>query len=94
MEKANRPIPNRLKVHRRLRGYKQKEVALLLGLSGALQLRQWEQGKSFPNMPNLVKLSILYRTYLNDLYPTYFKEAKVFLDARELKFFESNILYP
>jgi len=90
MEQGSRPIPNRLKLHRRLRGLKQKEVAALLELQSPWSLRQWEQGKGFPNMANLVKLSILYRTYPNELYPEYFIEMKRHLDTRELHFFQGE----
>ena len=90
MEPGTRPIPNRLLSHRRLRGYKQKEVAALLGMYDPVSLRSWEQGKSLPGTLNLIKLSILYRTYPNELYPEYFKEIKHALDTVELHFFEKR----
>jgi transcriptional regulator with XRE-family HTH domain len=92
MEREYRLIPNRLTLHRRLRGYRQKEVAALLGLHSALPLRQWEKGRSLPNMPNLVRLSVLYRTYPNELYPDFFREVKAILDAREFRLFERDAL--
>ncbi len=92
MEKGTRPIPNRLVHHRRLRGYKQTEVAKLLGLYGTVPLRSWEKGKSMPSGVNLVKLSVLYRTYPNDLYPDYFRKVKAEMDTAELCFFEGR--YP
>jgi transcriptional regulator with XRE-family HTH domain len=90
MEQGTRPIPNRLLLHRRLRSYKQKEVAQLLGLYNVLPLRQWEQGKTLPATLNLIKLSILYRTYPNELYPEYFKQVKSSLDATEFALFEKD----
>jgi len=94
MEKGARPIPNRLTMFRRLQGYKQKEVAALLGLYDAFPLRQWEQGKSLPSSINLIKLSLLYRTFPNELYPHYFKELKSELDKIEFHFFEHKHLCP
>jgi len=90
MEHGARPIPNRLTMFRRTQGYKQKEVARLLGLHDGWALRQWEHGKSLPNSSNLIKLSILYRTYPNELYPEYFKEVKEILRALEFHFFETK----
>jgi hypothetical protein len=43
-------------------------------------------------MPNLVRLSVLYRTYPNELYPDFFREMKALLDARELRLFERDAL--
>jgi len=94
MEQGARPIPNRLTMFRRMQGYKQKEVAKLLGLQSAWALRQWEQGNSLPNATNLIKLSILYRTYPNELYPEYFNEIKVMLQALEYHFFEAKLNCP
>jgi len=92
MEQGTRPIPNRLSHHRRLRGYKQAEVARLLGLYGTVALRSWEKGKTMPSGANLVKLSVLYRTYPNELYVDYFREIKKVLDSAELGLFEKR--YP
>lgn len=91
MEKAQPliPITNRLKMFRKLRGYKQKEVAALLGLYDALPLRLWEQGKMLPNSQNLIKLSILYRTYPNELYAEYCMELKRALDVKEFNAFKN-----
>lgn len=94
MEQGTRPIPNRLTMLRRLQGYKQKEVAQMLGLYDAWALRQWEHGKSLPSTVNLIKLSILYRTYPNELYPEYFKEVKAQLHQIEFHFFETKSLCP
>jgi len=88
MEQGTRPIPNRLLLHRRLRGYRQRDVAKILGMYDVLSLRHWEQGKSLPSTANLIKLSILYRTFPNDLYPEYFREMKSALDDMELRLFE------
>jgi len=61
-------IPNSLKKHRKVLGYKQIDVALLLGFNNTARISRWEKGFSFPNTINLIKLSIIYRTFPNDLY--------------------------
>ena len=57
----------RLKKHRKLMGYSQREAANLLGISPS-RLSQWEKGIKMPNVQNLLKLSILYHTLPDELY--------------------------
>ena len=49
-------------------GLKQTEVAKLLGHSGSSELSKWEKGISKPSLDNILKLSFLYKTLVNDLY--------------------------
>ena len=42
--------------------YNQKDVATLLGLNSIGAISQWEKGTRLPNLVNMFKLSILYRT--------------------------------
>jgi transcriptional regulator with XRE-family HTH domain len=49
-------------------GYNQNHVALLLGLKNTNRVSRWEKGVSLPNTVNLIKLSIIYRTFPNELY--------------------------
>ena len=49
-------------------GYRQKDVAALLGFENTRRIGQWEKGLAFPNLFNLLKLSIIYRTFPNELY--------------------------
>ena len=87
MEPGNQPIPNRLKMHRKMMGYKQKEVAVLLGLYSTSPLSEWENGITIPSSQYLIKLSILYRVYINDLYPEYFGEVRGALQSKEFELF-------
>ena len=82
------PIPNRLKMHRKMMGYKQKEVAKLLGLFNSSPLSEWENGNKIPSSHYLIKLSILYRTYINELYPEYFQELREDLHSKEFEIFK------
>ena len=87
MEPGYQPIPNRLKMHRKMMGYKQKEVALLLGLYSTSPLSEWENGVSMPNSHNLIKLSVLYRTHANELYVEYCQEVREALHTKEFDIF-------
>ena len=87
MEPGNQPIPNRLKMHRKMMGYKQKEVARLLGLYNTSPLSEWENGLTMPNAHNLIKLSVLYRTYVNELYTEYCHEVRKTLQTKEFEAF-------
>jgi len=59
---------NNLKALRIERNLKQKDVATLLGLHCQDRLSHWEMGRSFPSVPNLLKLCEIYGTELNKLY--------------------------
>ena len=87
MEPGNQPIPNRLKMHRKMMGYKQKVVARLLGLYSTSPLSEWENGITIPSSRYLIKLSILYRTHIHELYPEYFQEVRESLHSKEFEAF-------
>jgi len=61
-------IPNCLRIYRKARGLKQKEVAEILGLKSASLISRWEKGVCLPNTLNLFKLSCLYRTLVDGLF--------------------------
>lgn len=68
MERDSRHIPNRLRKHRRLMNYKQTDVAFLLGLRNTNRIGKWEKGYGTPSLNNIIKLSIIYRTLISELY--------------------------
>ena len=68
MKKKAACYKNSLKEHRLLMGYKQKEVARLLGMKSANRLSRWEKGVAMPNVENLIKLSAIYATLMNEFY--------------------------
>lgn len=49
-------------------GFRQAEVAKLLGLKNPSMISRWEQGHIMPRADYLIKLSILYKTLVNELY--------------------------
>ena len=59
---------NNLKKLRIERGLLQKDVADLLGLHCQDRLSHWEVGRSYPSVPNLIKLCEIYKVSLTDLY--------------------------
>lgn len=77
-----RHIPNRLRKHRKLMGYTQKDVALLLGVNATDRISQWEQGVTFPNVINLIKLSIIFHVFPTDLYYDLMSVLRKELDER------------
>jgi transcriptional regulator with XRE-family HTH domain len=87
MEPGNQPIPNRLKMHRKMMGYKQKQVARLLGLYSTSPLSEWENGITIPSSRYLIKLSVLYRTHVHELYPEYVQEVRESLHSKEFEVF-------
>lgn len=76
----SRNIPNRLRKYRRLAGYKQKDVAQILGLRCTNRLSRWEQGRSLPSLSNVLKLSALYKTLVEELYFELLKENRMELE--------------
>jgi transcriptional regulator with XRE-family HTH domain len=90
MEPGHRPIPNRLRLHRKRMGYTQVSVATLLGLYDSVSISQWEKGLLLPNTLNLIKLSLIFRTFPNELYPELFSEQKELLKALELQLFNNQ----
>jgi transcriptional regulator with XRE-family HTH domain len=59
---------NNLKKLRLERGLLQKDVAQHLGLQCQDRLSHWEVGRSYPSVPNLLKLCEIYNVGLTDLY--------------------------
>lgn len=61
-------IPNLLRKYRKVRGLNQKQVAKILGLKSSSRICMWESGKKLPNVLNLLKLSVLYRTLIDGFF--------------------------
>lgn len=77
MGESRKNIPNRLRRYRRIAGYKQCEVAELLGLRCTDRLSRWEQGQCMPSVANLIKLGVIYDTLVEELY------YQLVMDSRE-----------
>src|SRR5258706_9721093 len=74
---------NSLRKHRKMMGYTLKKVAWLLNLKSTNRLSQWEHGIAKPNLINALKLCILYRTLVDQLFDEYRSELRVSLIKRE-----------
>lgn len=81
---------NSLRKHRKLMGYKQKDVALLMHLRDTSHVSRWEKGISLPSTINLLKLSIIYRTFPNELYYNLLLELRHKILNNEKEFFRKD----
>jgi transcriptional regulator with XRE-family HTH domain len=83
MENAGQHIPNRLRKHRKLMGYTQKQVCFLLGIASTDRISHWEKGIAMPSVANLIKLSIIYHVFPTDLYYDFMKVLRHELEERK-----------
>jgi len=69
MKKINyKNIPNCLRKLRKVNGYSQKQVAMILGVRNTGMISRWEKGWRMPSPLNIFRLSILYNTMADALY--------------------------
>ena len=71
-------------------GYSQRQVARLLGLKCASRISRWESGERFPGIRNLIKLSILYHTLVDNLYYELRENIRTELEQAEGQVNESD----
>lgn len=55
-------IGRRFRKARILMGYSREDVRQVLGLQSTSHISDWERGVRLPGIPNLLKLSVLYKT--------------------------------
>ena len=68
MRTIHKLLPNCLRKYRRAAGFKQKDVACILGLKNPNTISHWENGLSLKQLQRLLKLAILYRTMVDALF--------------------------
>ena len=61
-------MPNCLRKYRKAAGFKQKEVARILGLKNASVISRWENSICLPKLSSAFKLAVLYRTMVDALF--------------------------
>jgi len=83
-------IPNCLRKYRKARGFKQKEVAEILGLKSASLISRWEKGICLPSPINLFRLAALYRTLVDALFIDLIRFLKQELIKKEEKSLKSK----
>ncbi len=76
--------PNTLKQYRKRAHLLQSQVAKAFGFASTDRISHWERGTAIPSLPNLIKLSILYRANIADLYSDLTTTIEEELEAREL----------
>jgi transcriptional regulator with XRE-family HTH domain len=54
---------------RRIRGYSQKQLAMLLGLRARKAISEFEQGRRLPGLQTAILLEIVLGARLRDIYP-------------------------
>lgn len=62
------PTANNLRKYRKVRGLTQRQVAQILGLKSPSMVSRWETGTVLPDLQNLFRLAILYRTMVDALF--------------------------
>lgn len=83
-------IPNLLRKHRKLAGYRQHEVAKMLDLKSANRISRWEKGLATPGLFNLLKLAIIYSALCDQLYYDLIQELRLEIYERKANLLQSN----
>jgi transcriptional regulator with XRE-family HTH domain len=78
-----RTIPNSLRLYRKKRGLKQRDVARILGVRSAAMISRWEKGQTLPSTLNVFRLALIYRTMTDTLYMDYISVLKAEIRTRE-----------
>jgi transcriptional regulator with XRE-family HTH domain len=69
MPLTRRKVPNNLYALRRIRGFRQKTVATLLGQKGTDMVSCYERGSVLPPLSTAIKLSVILGAELPELFP-------------------------
>ena len=85
--KRARRIPNLLRKYRKVRGYRQKDVARILDLKSPSRISRWEKGLCLPSLANALRLAVVYRIMVDIIYPDLFRSFREELKGREEKLF-------
>lgn len=91
LKNKNKIIPNCLRKYRKCRGLKQAEVARILGLKTTDLISRWEHGYCLPEVGNVLKLAVLYRTFVDGLYIDLIHLLRKEILAREEKVIHHSI---
>ena len=93
-------IPNRLRKYGKIRGLSQRRVAAILGVKSASRISNWENGRSIPNLRDVIRLSILYRTLIDGLFIEHVRTLREEIRANEENWsmkitpMKSGLFYP
>jgi transcriptional regulator with XRE-family HTH domain len=76
MPLTKRMFPNNLYALRRIRGFRQKTVATLLGQKGTDMVSCYERGLVLPPLSTVIKLTLILRAEVTELYPHLHKQLE------------------
>jgi len=79
-------IPNLLRKYRKANGYKQKDVARILGIKSSSKISRWEKGECIPTLVNALKISILLRVMVDSLFVDLLRQLREDIHQQEEKF--------
>ena len=81
-------LPNRLRVIRKEKNLKPKDVAEIMGLRFTSQLSQWESGRSMPTLISAFRLARAYGVIAEDLFIDHFHKAGEEITPKAAKVYE------
>ena len=76
MLRPRHEIHNRLWIARKTIGLGQKNVARLLGHKSLSPISEYETGRLLPNLRTALKLAVIYKTPIADLYVELYREVE------------------
>ena len=88
--KAETKINNRLWQARQRAGLEQKQVARLLGHKNCDQLSRYERGARLPSLRIALKLEIIYRTPVSNLFPEHYQQYRAEIAVADTQSGQSN----
>src|SRR5438445_10530708 len=71
-----RYVPGALRDHRRIWGFSQRELALLLGCGSRTQVSRIEQGKRTPSIETALSCTALFGVSVEELFPQFFAQIE------------------
>ena len=83
MVKHPQQINNYLRLYRKKNGLSQKEVAYLIGHKTTNSISNYERGNKLPQLTNLLKLEIIYRTPAAFLFHEQYQELRKKIREKE-----------
>lgn len=78
-------VPNLLRKYRKANGFKQRDVARILGIKSSSKISRWENGLCVPTLVNAFKISILYRVMVDSLFIDLVRNLREEVKKREDK---------
>ncbi len=89
-----RRIPNCLRKFRKVSGYTQRQVALILGVRTTGMISRWENGSRLPSPINIFRLAALYGTLADALYIDMMRRLREEIKASRERFYAKSRKLP